>query len=110
MIVCSCNVISDRDIEEATLGLLTEDPWRIIAPDDVYAAMRKHGKCCSCFPNAARIIARVAERFHRDRGTADERLGTFMAALENEHSRIIEMHRTRRHTPMAHQRGRTVAA
>ena len=110
MIVCSCNVISDRDIEEATLGLLTEDPWRIIAPDDVYAAMRKRGKCCNCFPNAVTIIARVAERFHRDRGTADERLGAFMAALENEHSRIVEDHRMRRYTPMAHQRSRTVAA
>lgn len=110
MIVCSCNVISDGDIEEAALGLLKEDPWRVIAPDHVYAAMRKHGKCCSCFPNTARIIARVAERFHRDRGTTDDKLGAFMAALENEHSRIIEMHRTRRHTPMAQQRSRTVAA
>ncbi|MCW2309124.1 (2Fe-2S)-binding protein [Rhodobium gokarnense] len=110
MIVCSCNVISDLEIEEAVLGLLKDDPWRLIVPGHVYKEMRKRGKCCNCFPNVVQIIERATERFHRTLGTADaDRTAAFLSNLKAEHRRIVEMRRARREVA-AKQWKKTIAA
>ena len=36
MLVCQCNVITDREIRQVILGFLREDPWAIIVPAKVY--------------------------------------------------------------------------
>jgi bacterioferritin-associated ferredoxin len=64
MLVCQCNVISDRDIKEIILSLLREDPWEIIVPAKVYRALEQRCKCAGCVPNVVDIITSVTEEYH----------------------------------------------
>ena len=61
MIVCQCNVLLEREIEETILALLMEDPWALVVPSRVYHALGKRGRCCQCFPSVVSIILRVME-------------------------------------------------
>jgi hypothetical protein len=64
MLICHCNVITEREIEDAILELLDQDPWTLIVPAKVYHSLRKRGRCCGCFPNVVETIIRVTENFH----------------------------------------------
>lgn len=61
MLVCQCNIISERDIEDVVREFLDEDPWQLIVPGKVYQTMDKRGRCCACLPNVVDIIVRVTE-------------------------------------------------
>lgn len=65
MIVCSCNVISLKEIEDVIVSLLDDDCWQLIVPGKLYKEMQKRGKCCGCFPNVLETIIRVTEQYHR---------------------------------------------
>lgn len=56
MIVCSCNVISRRQIERAIEDILADDPYAVLTPGLVYHRLGKRGKCGGCFPQAVRIL------------------------------------------------------
>lgn len=60
MIVCHCNVITDRDIEATVRELLAADPHRLLTPGLVYMTLGKKGRCCGCFPNAIEVIHKAA--------------------------------------------------
>lgn len=64
MLICHCNIITEKEIEQTIVGLLDEDPWQLIVPAKVYHAMRKRGRCCGCFPNVVETIIRVTENYH----------------------------------------------
>jgi bacterioferritin-associated ferredoxin len=64
MLVCQCNVITDREIKRVILDLLEEDPWDIIVPAKVYRALEKRSKCGGCVPNVVDIITAVTEEYH----------------------------------------------
>lgn len=64
MLVCQCNVITDREIREVILGFLREDPWAIIVPAKVYRELEKRCKCSGCVPNVVDIITKVTEEYH----------------------------------------------
>lgn len=64
MLVCQCNVISERDIRAVILDLLREDPWGIIVPAKVYRALQQRCKCAGCVPNVVDIITAVTEDYH----------------------------------------------
>ena len=64
MLICHCNLITEREIEEAILDLLEQDPWTLIVPAKVYHSLRKRGRCCGCFPNVVETIIRVTEAYH----------------------------------------------
>lgn len=64
MLVCQCNVITDRDIKQVVLGFLREDPWAIIVPAKVYRELEKRCKCSGCVPNVVDIITTVTEEYH----------------------------------------------
>jgi len=64
MLVCHCNIITEKDIERTIIGLLDQDPWQLIVPAKVYHAMAKRGRCCGCFPNVVETIIRVTEEYH----------------------------------------------
>lgn len=64
MLVCQCNVITDREIKEVVLGFLRADPWAIIVPAKVYRELEKRCKCSGCVPNVVDIITRVTEEYH----------------------------------------------
>jgi hypothetical protein len=64
MIVCHCNIIAEKDLEQAIHALLDADPWQLIVPAKLYRELGKRGRCCGCFPNVVDIIARVTEEYH----------------------------------------------
>jgi len=64
MIVCSCNIISKKDIEEVIVDFLNADEWQLITPGKVFQAMSARGKCCGCFPGVIDIIVETIERYH----------------------------------------------
>ena len=64
MLICHCNLITERDIEDAIFQLLEQDPWNLIVPAKVYHSLQKRGRCCGCFPNVVETIIRVTENYH----------------------------------------------
>ena len=87
MIVCSCNVIMKREIEDVVLEILRDDAWQLITPGVVYHAMQKRGRCCQCFPNVIQIIVDVSERFHRELNTPECEVIPFLERIRVEHQR-----------------------
>jgi hypothetical protein len=69
MLICHCNVITEKEIEETIAQLLDKDPWTLIVPAKVYHALHKRGRCCGCFPNVVETIIRVTEHYHTRRQT-----------------------------------------
>jgi hypothetical protein len=64
MLICHCNIITEKEIERAIIDLLDSDPWQLIVPAKVYHYMKKRGRCCGCFPNVVETIIRVTEDYH----------------------------------------------
>lgn len=64
MLVCHCNVISEKDIREVITALLQDDPWALIVPAKVYRELGKRGRCCGCFPNVVDMITTLTEEYH----------------------------------------------
>ncbi len=64
MLVCHCNLITEKEIEETIIDLLEQDPWNLIVPAKVYHTLQKRGRCCGCFPNVVETIIRVTENYH----------------------------------------------
>lgn len=64
MLVCQCNLISTKDIEEIVVAILDEDPWQLVVPARIYREAGKRGQCCGCVPNIVDIIQKVTETYH----------------------------------------------
>lgn len=64
MLVCQCNVITDREIVRVIRDLLAEDPWQIIVPAKVYRELEKRCKCSGCVPNVVDLITSVTHEYH----------------------------------------------
>lgn len=64
MLVCHCNMITEKEIEQTIIDLLEKDPWQLIVPAKVYHTLQKRGRCCGCFPNVVETIIRVTEHYH----------------------------------------------
>lgn len=64
MLICHCNVITEKEIEQTIISLLDQDPWQLIVPAKVYHTLKKRGRCCGCFPNVVETIIRVTENYH----------------------------------------------
>ena len=73
MLVCQCNVITDKEIKQIILELLRVDPWQIIVPAMVYRELNKRCKCAGCVPNVVDIILSVTEEYHLHGRTAARR-------------------------------------
>jgi bacterioferritin-associated ferredoxin len=50
MIVCSCSVITSKDIAEAVEALRTNDPFVVLTPGLIYRQLGKRPSCGSCLP------------------------------------------------------------
>ncbi len=90
MIVCQCNIITVKDIEQAIEGLLRDDPWKLVVPVQVYHALGKRGRCCGCFPGVVDIIVRVTESLHRTINSPEAELICFVDRLREVHRRLEE--------------------
>ncbi|MCQ2002342.1 (2Fe-2S)-binding protein [Rhizobium sp. NRK18] len=85
MLVCSCNFITAKEIEDTIVALLDEDCWQLIVPSKVYHAMAKRGRCCGCFPNVVDIIIRTTERYHLEHPSTEAEMFDFMSRLKRFH-------------------------
>ena len=56
MIVCSCAVISDHDIETALVDIMSQPNAPIPTPGIVYRHLSKKLNCCGCVPLTVEII------------------------------------------------------
>ncbi|MCC6206183.1 MAG: (2Fe-2S)-binding protein [Hyphomicrobiales bacterium] len=64
MLICHCNIITEKEIEQTIISLLEQDAWQLIVPAKVYHTLKKRGRCCGCFPNVVETIIRVTENYH----------------------------------------------
>ncbi|MEJ6785376.1 (2Fe-2S)-binding protein [Aminobacter sp. Piv2-1] len=64
MLICHCNLITQKEIEDTIIELLDRDPWSLIVPAKVYHALQQRGRCCGCFPNVVETIIRITEAYH----------------------------------------------
>ena len=65
MIVCSCTVITDRDIEGALLEILSAPNAPIPTPGIVYRHLSKRMNCCGCAPLAVETIYNKVEELEK---------------------------------------------
>jgi bacterioferritin-associated ferredoxin len=56
MIVCSCNIITRRDVELVIEEILRNDPYAVLTPNLLYHRLGRRGKCCGCFPHVTEIL------------------------------------------------------
>jgi bacterioferritin-associated ferredoxin len=56
MIVCSCAVITDKDVAEAVSALRTADPFVVLTPGLIYRHLSKRPSCGSCLPLITRLM------------------------------------------------------
>jgi bacterioferritin-associated ferredoxin len=74
MIVCSCNIITRRDIEAVIEEILLEDAYAVLTPNLLYHRLGRRGKCCGCFPHVSDILVEhaILVRGRIERGETDE--------------------------------------
>lgn len=65
MIVCSCTVISDRDIEGALIEILGAPNAPIPTPGVIYRHLSKRMNCCGCAPLAVETIYNMVEELEK---------------------------------------------
>ncbi|MBX9682386.1 MAG: (2Fe-2S)-binding protein [Hyphomicrobium sp.] len=75
MIVCSCSVISDRDIERAVFDIMSAPDAPLPTPGVVFRHLNKKMNCCSCAPVAVGVIYAAMDRL-----AADTRVCPFVLA------------------------------
>nr|WP_299503311.1 (2Fe-2S)-binding protein [uncultured Rhizobium sp.] len=85
MMVCSCNIITDKDIRDVIISLLNEDCWQLIVPGKVYHAMNKRGRCCGCFPSVVDLIVQTTQDYHAARESDNGEVVDFIARLKAFH-------------------------
>lgn len=56
MIICSCNVITDGDIDGVLVDLLNRQDAPVPTPGIVYRELQKRMNCCGCAPLAVSFI------------------------------------------------------
>lgn len=62
MIVCSCSVITDKDVAEAVLALRTADPFVVLTPGLIYRHLGKRPSCGSCLPLITKLMVAYDEQ------------------------------------------------
>lgn len=87
MIVCSCNVVTSKEIVDTVIGFLDDDPWQLITAGKVYHAMEKRGKCCACFPGVIDIIVSTSMAYHRNLASPEAEIVDLVARLKAEHAK-----------------------
>lgn len=66
MIVCSCNVISDADIEQALIEIMSLDQPPLPTPGVVWKHLSRKMRCCGCAPLAVETIYARMEKLERE--------------------------------------------
>jgi hypothetical protein len=89
MIVCSCAYVTDRDLEQAVLEVMSQNNAPLPTPGVIYRHLQKKMQCCGCASLAAETIYAKMEELEQ-RGlicpcacaTAKTRMKDLLAAPE----------------------------
>jgi hypothetical protein len=98
MLICHCNVISEKEIEQTIVDLLDEDAWQLIVPAKVYHRLQKRGRCCGCFPNVVETIIRVTEAYHARGAMAEAEIVSHLDRVRELRVQFGSRHHERRKT------------
>jgi len=98
MLVCQCNMITSKEIEDIVLDLLKADPWQLVVPAKVYSELNRRAKCAGCVPNLVDIIVRVTETYHAQHAHPPGDIVTFQTGLEKLKQQRSGVRRERRST------------
>ncbi len=66
MIVCSCTLISDRDIDRAVVEIMSSPRALIPTPGVVFRHLNARMNCCSCAPLTVTLIYDAMTRLEND--------------------------------------------
>jgi bacterioferritin-associated ferredoxin len=61
MIVCSCAMITSKDVAEAVMALRTADPLVVLTPGLIYRYLGKRPSCGGCMPLIANLMVAYDE-------------------------------------------------
>lgn len=98
MLICQCNMITDKEIEEIVLGFLKTDAWQLVVPAMVYRELERRAKCSGCVPNVVDIIVKTTENYHMQQARTPGDLIDVRARLATLKSKRIGGRRERRST------------
>jgi bacterioferritin-associated ferredoxin len=74
MIVCSCSMITAKDVADAVTSLRTADPFVVLTPGLIYRHLGKRPSCGSCLPLISKLMVAFDEEEPNVSGPG-ERLG-----------------------------------
>jgi bacterioferritin-associated ferredoxin len=96
VIICSCAVISDREIEEALVEILSQPNAPLPTPGVVYRHLSKKMACCSCAPLAVSTIYALVEKLEREGRVSPDACATAKVRLVrlNKRRRELNLPRT----------------
>ena len=98
MLVCQCNMITSKEIEDIVLDLLRADPWQLVVPAKVYSELNRRAKCGGCVPNVVDIIVRVTENYHSQQAQQSGEILSLPTGLEKLKQQRSGVRRERRST------------
>lgn len=81
MIVCSCNVVSNQEIEAAVEELVAKDPDVVLTPGRIYRAIGVRPKCGTCLGHVVDLIHAHREGLQPEEST--ESVNSAMARVDN---------------------------
>jgi bacterioferritin-associated ferredoxin len=61
LIVCSCNLITSKDLAEAVVSLRSRDPFVVLTPSLIYRHLGKRPCCGHCLPLMTQVAASEME-------------------------------------------------
>ncbi|MEM5471505.1 (2Fe-2S)-binding protein [Hoeflea sp. AS60] len=88
MIVCSCNFVSTKDIEQVVIDFLNADEWQLITPGKVFQAMSARGKCCGCFPGVIDIIVETTQAYHAQMQSPEPKVVELLTRIADQRLRM----------------------
>ncbi len=66
MIICSCTLISDRDIDRAVVEIMRDHRALLPTPGVVFRHLNAKMNCCSCAPLTVALIYQAMNRLESD--------------------------------------------
>ena len=61
MIVCSCSIITSKDVVDAVTALRTADPHVVLTPGLIYRHLGKRPSCGGCLPLISKLMVAFDE-------------------------------------------------
>ncbi len=98
MIICSCAIVTDRDIDRAVAEIMGTTPAMLPTPGVVFRHLNKRMNCCTCAPLTVATIYQAMQRLEADTRICPYSLAEArrkLTTLEERRLRRQEFHRDR---------------